>query len=144
MTPARAARAFLWCLIAAAGGVTAAGGAAVGEAASPASRQELPEGVTPETVRQGERIYAGPGYCATCHGERGRGVRGVGSDLTDDRWLHLDGSYRAIVRVVREGIPAERSRVGLPMPAKGGGSLTDEQVAAVAAYVWTLSRRGGR
>lgn len=132
---ARTARAIL-------GGLLAAASAAAAPVAVAA--QELPEGVSAEMVRQGERVYAGPGYCGTCHGSRGEGIMGVGSDLTDDRWLHLEGSYESIVRIVREGIPAERSKVGLPMPPRGGGSLTPGQVAAVAAYVWTLSRRDGR
>jgi mono/diheme cytochrome c family protein len=33
------------------------------------------------------------------------------------------------------------SKSGVPMPAKGGGSISDDDVKAVAAYVYTLSHK---
>lgn len=104
--------------------------------------QELPEGVTGEMVARGEAVYEGVGFCYTCHGAEGRGVAGLGADLTDGAWRHTDGSYEGIAARVRAGVTAEASDVGVPMPPRGGGRLSDEQVRAVAAYVWVLSRRG--
>lgn len=104
--------------------------------------QELPEGVTAEMLARGEELFRGAGFCYTCHGESGRGVPQLGADLADDEWLHTDGSYEEIVKRVRAGVTAEASSVGVPMPPRGGGRLSDDEVRAVAAYVWALSRRG--
>lgn len=114
----------------------------VGTAARPAAAQQLPEGVSEETVRQGRQIFVGNGFCYTCHGREGRGVPNLGADLTDRDWKHSDGSFRGLVDRIREGVPAEESASGVPMPPAGGANLTGEQVRAVAAYVWTLSRGG--
>lgn len=104
--------------------------------------QGLPAGVTSDMVSQGKRLFGGAGLCSTCHGRDARGLQGLGGNLTDGEWRHSDGSYRAIVSTVQKGIPAERSTTGIPMPPRAGANLTDEQVRAVAAYVWTLSHGG--
>lgn len=102
--------------------------------------QELPEGVTMAMVEEGKSIFEGAGICVTCHGQDGSGLPNLGGDLTDEEWLHSDGSYEAIVETVMTGVTAEESTVGVPMPAKGGTNISDEQVRAAAAYVWTLSK----
>ncbi len=58
-------------------------------------------------------------------------------NLTDGEWLDVDGSYGAIVGLVRSGVPHPK-RFPAPMPAEGGAQLTTEQVCAVAAYVHGL------
>jgi len=101
--------------------------------------QELPEGVTPAMVEEGKGIYSGAGICMSCHGAAGEGIPNLGANLVDDEWLHIDGSYESIVQNILEGVTAQESSSGVPMPAKGGTAITDDQVKAVAAYVWTLS-----
>ena len=96
----------------------------------------LPEGVTPETIAQGKTLYQGAGICAACHGPDGTGASGP--DLTDAEWLHSDGSYEAIVEQILAGVSADSSKSGIPMLPKGGSQLDDDQVRAVAAYVWSL------
>lgn len=105
--------------------------------------QELPDGVTAQLVEEGRRLFHGAGACTTCHGEDGRGVPNLGSDLTDREWLHGDGSYGFLLERIRCGVPAEISEAGVPMPPRGGVRLTPEQLRALAAYVWTLSHRDG-
>lgn len=119
--------------------VTAASACGRGEGAPV---QELPEGVTAAMVARGDSIYHGPGFCYTCHGADGRGVPNLGADLTDSEWKHTDGSFEGIVSRVTSGVSAEKSTSGVPMPPKGGARLSEEQVRAVAAYVWTLGRGG--
>lgn len=102
--------------------------------------QELPEGVTPAMVEEGKGIYNGAGICMSCHGADGAGIPNLGANLTDDEWLHIDGSYESIVQNIMKGVTAQESSSGVPMPAKGGTAITDAQVKAVAAYVWTLSK----
>ncbi len=99
----------------------------------------LPAGVTADMIAQGKTLYGGAGLCAACHGPDAKGVKGIGPSLTDAEWLHGDGSFATIVTAVREGVPAAKSSTGMVMPPRGGSQLTDEQVKAVAAYVWSLS-----
>ncbi|MEE9207600.1 MAG: cytochrome c [Gemmatimonadota bacterium] len=114
--------------------------AAVHDDGGETTAQELPEGVTPAMVDEGKAIFEGAGICSSCHGPAGAGVPNLGADLTDDEWTHIDGSYEEIVANVMNGVTAEASTSGVPMPPKGGTNITDDQVKAVSAYVWTLSR----
>lgn len=102
--------------------------------------QQLPDGVTSKMVSEGGGLFRTNALCHACHGVNGKGVKNLGSDLTDDEWKHIDGSYTGIVTLVTRGITAEASSSGIPMPPRAGANLSDDQVRAVAAYVWTLSR----
>lgn len=99
----------------------------------------LPEGVTQAMVDKGNEIYHKGGLCYACHGQDGKGL--VGPNLTDDVWLHSKGSYTELVDQITKGVPKEESKSGIPMPAKGGSTISDEEVKAVAAYVWRLSHK---
>ena len=46
-----------------------------------------------------------------------------------------------IAATVTSGIPKEKAKSGIPMPPKGGSSISDEDVKAVAAYVYSLSHK---
>lgn len=100
--------------------------------------QELPEGVTQQMVEQGQQVYDGAGLCASCHGEGGAGSA-FAPNLTDGDWLHIDGSFDAIVQLVTDGVMQPKESM-IPMAPKGGSNISDEQVRQVAAYVWSLSR----
>jgi mono/diheme cytochrome c family protein len=95
--------------------------------------------VTPELIAQGEKIYSGPGNCYACHGSKGEGS--VGPNLTDSEWLHSKGSLEEIVAQVTQGVPKEKSKSGIPMPPKGGGTLSEDDIKAVAAYVYSLGHK---
>jgi mono/diheme cytochrome c family protein len=101
---------------------------------------ELPEGVTAEMVAEGETIFSGAGICFTCHMPGGVGGP-LAPNLTDDEWINTDGSYEGIVQTVTTGVLEPEQHPGLMLP-KGGTNITDEQVRAVSAYVWTLSQGG--
>ena len=113
-------------------------------AAAPASAQaqaaKLPEGVTPAMIEKGQAIFTGAGLCYACHGKEAQGV--VGPNLTDAEWLHGKGEYEEIVAIVTKGIPQAEAKKGIAMPPKGGSSISDDDVKAVAAYVWSLSHKG--
>jgi mono/diheme cytochrome c family protein len=87
-------------------------------------------------VDEGRSIFTGAGNCYACHGSDAKGTA-VAPSLTDGQWLDVDGSYAAIVGLVRAGV-AHPKRFPAPMPAEGGARLTTEQVCAVAAYVQGL------
>jgi cbb3-type cytochrome c oxidase subunit III len=108
--------------------------------ATPAAAQsKAPAGPTPALAQKGDSIFHGPGLCYACHGANAQGA--VGPNLTDSEWIHGDGSYDFIVATVTSGIPKEKAKGGVPMPAKGGSSISDEDVKAVAAYVYSLSHK---
>jgi mono/diheme cytochrome c family protein len=115
--------------------------AGVAPAGHAQSADSLPPGVTAGMVEEGRRLFGGAAICASCHGKDAKGVRGIGPDLTDDEWLHSDGTYEALVRQITEGVPSDESETGVMMPPKGGTNLTEAQVRAVAAYVWSLRNR---
>jgi cbb3-type cytochrome c oxidase subunit III len=98
-----------------------------------------PAAVTPAAIAKGDSIFHKAGLCYACHGSNAQGA--VGPNLTDAEWLHSDGSYDAIVATVMSGVPAEKAKKGVPMPSKGGSSISDEDVKAVAAYVYSLSHK---
>lgn len=103
---------------------------------------DLPEGVTEEMVADGQKLFAGQGLCQACHGPAAKGIPGLGANLTDKEWLHSDGSYQGILGSILKGVSADKSSTGSVMPPKGGSALSDKQVKAVAAYVWSVSRPG--
>lgn len=79
--------------------------------------------------------------CAPCHGTGGGGSKGY-PNLVDDQWL-WGGSLDQIQQTITYGIRNELadSRQG-PMPAFGkDGILKKDEIAAVTAYVVTLSGR---
>jgi cytochrome c oxidase cbb3-type subunit 3 len=102
-----------------------------------ATPDSLPPGVTPGMVERGKQIFEGEGLCINCHGPEAGGY--LGPNLTDAEWWHAEGSYLAIVRQILVGVPANQSVSGTVMQPRGGSSISDEDVQAVAAYVWRLS-----
>lgn len=88
----------------------------------------------------GDTIFNRRGTCFTCHGERGTGMPNLGPGLRDASWLHGDGSFRSILRVINEGVAVPKaSPIGMP---SFEGRLSDMQRYHVAAYVYSLSHRG--
>jgi glucose/arabinose dehydrogenase/mono/diheme cytochrome c family protein len=99
----------------------------------------VPPGATRQMVQLGNRIFHGQvagAACAGCHGSSGQGSP-VGPSLTSGKWLWSDGSYQAIEETIAEGV-AEPKQYRAAMPPMGGTQLTPDQVAAVAAYVWSI------
>ncbi len=98
----------------------------------------LPPAVRAAMIERGRAVFSGPGACFACHGSDARGA--LGPSLADSVWLHSDGSYEAIIQQVQQGVPAAQSKSGVVMPPRGGTQLSDQDVRAVAAYVWSLTR----
>jgi len=100
---------------------------------------QAPAAVTPAAVALGDSLFHSKGNCYACHGANAQGA--VGPNLTDAEWIHNDGSYDAIVKQITTGVTAEESKSKIPMPPKGGSQITDDEVKAVAAYVYSLSHK---
>lgn len=120
-------------------GCGAAPGAA-GAGAGPAGA--WPAEATPERIAEGKMLFH-TGSCAQCHAANGDGGT-RGPPLSDKSWLQGNGSFQSILALVREGIPLADmvdNSYRQPMPARGGDrmNLTDEQLLAVASYVYSIS-----
>jgi len=100
---------------------------------------QAPAAVTPAAIALGDSLFHTKGNCYACHGANAEGT--VGPNLTDAEWIHSDGSYDAIVKQIITGVTAEESKSKIPMPPKGGSQITDDEVKAVAAYVYSLSHK---
>lgn len=71
--------------------------------------------------------------CVMCHGERGAGTQ-LGPALNDSA-----RTVDAIAAAVASGVP-EAQPPHTPMPARGDGTFTEQDVRAVAEYVRSLAR----
>jgi mono/diheme cytochrome c family protein len=91
-------------------------------------------------IEEGGKLFKGAGLCAACHGVSATG--GVGPSLVDTVWLHSKGTFEEIARQITAGVPQAQAKSGMMMPPRGGSAISDAQVRAVAAYVWSLSHTG--
>lgn len=91
-------------------------------------------------VALGGEIFNGRaagGMCFTCHGQNGAGTA-LAPSLRDRTWIHGDGSGQFIANTIRTGIPNPKQ---YPAAMPGfGATFTDQQIDAIAAYVYSLSR----
>lgn len=119
-------------------GVSASESASPGAADLAVDPALLPEGVTEAMVEEGRSLFAGGGICYTCHLVDGTGGP-LAPDLTDQEWINVDGEYASIIELVKTGVAQPKEHPGAMLP-RAGMPLTDEQVSAVAAYTYLLSR----
>lgn len=102
--------------------------------------------VTPAMITLGDSIYHAA-TCQRCHGPDAKGARN-GPSLLGPTFLHIQGSgtYSDFLNVIMSGVPADSIKDKthqIAMRPRGGGQtpLTDDQVKAVAAYVYSLSHK---
>jgi mono/diheme cytochrome c family protein len=97
-----------------------------------------PAGVTDSAIAWGKALFHGSANCSACHGVAGSGTSD-GPPLTGALWLHGPGTYEWLADQIRRGIPAHESVSGLAMPMRGWQPMSDNDVQAVAAYVWSIT-----
>jgi len=106
-----------------------------------AAEMAIPTGSTQAEVELGNRVYhgqVGGAACTGCHGDHAQGSP-LGPDLTGKKWVWSDGSLDGIAKTITDGV-AQPKNYRSVMPPMGGAQLTAEQVKAVAAYIWSISR----
>ncbi len=118
-----------------------AGLAAVGACHRGARR---PPQITPVSVALGDSLF-NTGTCQRCHGKGGFGAQNAPA-LDGKKWLQLKtGSYEEIAKNITKGVPQaaikDPSHRFAMRPRGGNMNLTDTQVQAVAAYVWSLTHK---
>ena len=97
----------------------------------------LPGDVTAEALKRGRKIFHGRGNCFHCHGNNGAGTF-IAPALNDDRRIHLQTrTVEEIAERIRSGV-SQPKQYRTAMPPSGGASLTNEEMSALAAYVFTL------
>ncbi|MDX2192082.1 MAG: cytochrome c [Gemmatimonadales bacterium] len=96
--------------------------------------------ISPELIAKGKTVFTSSGLCFACHGMNAEG--GVGPKLVGHTFLHSGGSYDEIVTFVMNGVEPAKAKYGAKsgMPARGGSKISDDDVKAVAAYVFSISR----
>ena len=101
----------------------------------------LPADVTPAMLAMGDSLFNN-GSCQRCHGKGGVGAQNA-PNLTDAEWLQISGKFDEIVKTITEGVPRasikDASHRFQMNPRGGPMNLTDQQIRAVAAYVFRLS-----
>ena len=105
---------------------------------------KLPAGVTLAMIAQGDSIF-NTASCQKCHGKGGVGAAN-GPNLTSGKWEHGSGTYEDIVATITSGVPADEivdKSHRFNMRPRGGVQplLTDDQVKAVGAYVYSLTHK---
>ena len=124
------------------GGLVLAVAALPTSAQGPAPRAATPDSITPAMIARGDSVFHGKiggGTCYVCHAQDAKGTQGLAPDLTAGKWLNGDGSFAFIVNTVLKGVPNPKESPAA-MPPMGGANLAADQVRAVAAYVYSLSR----
>jgi len=114
--------------------------------AAPSHAQEA-GGAQPSAaqISLGESIFLGKEAGGTCWGCHGKNAKGTGNapDLTDATWLDADGTLASIESTITTGVEKPK-KFPAPMLPMGGAKLSPDQVKAVAAYVFSLSQKGGK
>jgi len=102
----------------------------------------VPQGFTAAQLKRGGRIFRGEeagGTCAGCHGGDAAGGP-IGPSLSSGQWAWSDGSLEGLKKTIVEGVSAPKQHPGA-MPPLGGVGLTEDQVNAVAAFVWAIGHQ---
>jgi len=124
------------------GGTGVSDSLALDTAATPAAApsDSAPAAITAADSAAGDFVYHGTGRCVGCHGATGEGAPGLGPSLRATPGRLGDGTVASIARVVAGGAPpAAGYRIAMPSYA---GQLSADDVARVAAYVYTLAHSG--
>jgi cytochrome c oxidase cbb3-type subunit 3 len=82
----------------------------------------------PETLKLGSAEFASK--CMACHGDKGQGS--IGPNLTDNAWIHGDGSVSAIRQIIKSGV-AEK---GMP---PWGELIKPKLILQISAYIRSLN-----
>jgi disulfide bond formation protein DsbB len=111
---------------------TPAPAAAPAEAAPVAAQ---PVAAAAGDAANGQKVYSQ--LCIACHGPEGKGVQGLGKDLTTSPFVaeKSDPELIDFIKVGRDpGDPLNTT--GVAMPPKGGNpALKDQEIADIVAFV---------
>jgi disulfide bond formation protein DsbB len=88
----------------------------------------------------GQELFAGT--CAACHGPAGKGIVGLGKNMTTSEFIagQTDTELVEFIKVGRD--PSDPlNTTGVGMPAKGGNpALTNDDLLDILAFIRTLQQ----
>lgn len=114
------------------------------EAAAPTAQPaaEKPVAAAPAApvgdAANGGKIFATA--CVACHGPEGKGVTGLGKDLTTSEWVGQQTDEQ-LVEFIKKGRDAgdALNTTGVAMPPKGGNpAMSEQEVADIVAFVRSI------
>lgn len=93
-------------------------------------------------ISRGKTVFSGAIGCTKCHQTNGRGGQ-RGPNLTDDKWLHCDGTIEGIKKVILAGVSTNKLKNASFPSMRATTSLIgqDEDLTDLAAYVHSLSAK---
>ena len=83
--------------------------------------------------------------CGTCHGADGKGVQGLGKDLTASEFA-IKKTDAELVAFIKEGRPADDplNTTGILMPPNAGNpALTDDDLKSIVTHMRSLHAKKG-
>jgi mono/diheme cytochrome c family protein len=86
----------------------------------------------------GGKIFATA--CVACHGPEGKGVTGLGKDLTTSEWVgeQTDAQLVEFIKVGRDATHPLNT-TGVAMPPKGGNpAMSEQEIADIVAFVRSI------
>lgn len=86
----------------------------------------------------GQKVYSQ--LCIACHGPEGKGVQGLGKDLTTSTWVAEQTDEQLIEFIKKGRDPGDPlNTTGIAMPPRGGNpALKDSEIADVVAFVRSI------
>lgn len=109
----------------------------------PTTLPPLPKTVTVDMLVHGDKLFHGRGGCFACHGAEGQGLPAAGDAITTGLSF-AQPEIESIIEVIEHGLSDALTRTPIRMPARGArGDLTDDELHALAAYVWAISQVHG-
>lgn len=126
---------FVLSMLAACGG----GGSEPAPAAQPAAPQPAAQPLSQGDPAKGKEAFA---TCAGCHGPEGKGIEGLGKDMTSSEFI-ASQTDEQLLAFIKTGRPATDplNTTGVDMPGKGGNpALTDAQMMDIIAYIRSLQQ----
>lgn len=106
---------------------------------TPAAQAAAPAQAAPQgNAENGKQLFLTS--CSACHGPEGKGVKGLGKDMTGSEFIAKlsDDELLAFINTGRSvGDPLNTT--GVTMPPKGGNpALTDEQIRDIIAFMRSI------
>ncbi|MFN3979061.1 MAG: c-type cytochrome [Caldilinea sp.] len=107
--------------------------------AAAAAQQQVAAPAAPVgDAANGAKIFATA--CVACHGPEGKGVTGLGKDLTTSEWTQQQTDEQ-LIEFIKRGRDAgdPLNTTGIAMPPRGGNpAMTDQEIADIVAFMRTI------
>ena len=115
--------------------------AAAAPAQDAAAQPVAAAGDTAGDAANGQKLYAQ--ICVACHGPEGKGVQGLGKDLTTSTWVAEQTDAQLIEFIKKGRDPGDPlNTTGVAMPPKGGNpALKDQEIADIVAFVRSIHQQ---